>query len=209
MAIIDNLFDNGRGRLGNLVVYRLNGQGIVRTKPAHYSDRKSPAQLAQRQRLQAVNGFLNPFSDLLKLTFPAEKPGRTARAEAQSYTMRNAVAGEYPDIYVDKSRALLSRGPLPTAVSATVTARPDGLLIEWQNGAAAKGSRASDTIVVMALSGQTGQTAYRFTDTRRSEGRYVWNPALSDGPLAVWIAFRNQGQTEMSDSLYVGVIDKL
>ncbi len=204
MATIDNIFDSGRGRLGNLVVYKMNGRGIVRTKPEHYRDRKSPAQLAQRQRLQAVNGFLNPFSDLLKLTFPAEKPGRTARAEAQSYLMRNALAGEYPDIYVDKSRALLSRGPLPVPVSATVTAQPDSLLIEWENDAEAVGSRAYDTLVVVALSEETGKVAYRFTDTRRSDGRYVWKPDLSAGTADVWIAFRNREQTEMSDSVYTG-----
>jgi hypothetical protein len=82
LAISDNLFDTGRGRLGHMVVYKLNGQSIVRTKPEQYRDCKSPAQPTQRQRLQAVNGFLNPFSDLLKLTFPSEKVERTARSEA-------------------------------------------------------------------------------------------------------------------------------
>jgi hypothetical protein len=104
MAIIDNLFDAGRGRLGNMVVYKMNGMNIIRTKPERYRDSKSPAQLAQRQRLQAVNEFLNPFSKLLKLTFPAEKPGQTARSEAQSYNMRNALAGEYPGIYVIRAK---------------------------------------------------------------------------------------------------------
>jgi hypothetical protein len=92
--------------------------------------------------------------------------------------MHNSLAGEYPSIYVDKSGALLSRGPLPVPVSATVTAQPDGLPIEGQNDTAAAGSRANDTLVVMALPEETGQAAYRFTGTRRSEGRYVWKPVV-------------------------------
>ncbi len=48
MANIQNLFDAGQGKSGNLVVYNMNGQSILRTKPEHYSDRKTPAQLAQQ-----------------------------------------------------------------------------------------------------------------------------------------------------------------
>ncbi len=204
MAVIDNIFDSGRGRLGNLVVYKMNGLGIIRTKPGHYRDRKSSAQLAQRQRLQVVNGFLKPFSKLLRITFPAATPGRTARTEAYSYIMRNALAGEYPDIYVDKSKALLSRGPLPVPESAMVTAGPDGLLIEWKNDSEAEGNRSHDTLVVMALSEETGRADYRFTDTRRSAESYVWKPALPEGTCDVWIAFRNPEQTEMCNSMWAG-----
>ncbi len=203
MAKIQDLFDAGRGKLGNLVVYKMNGQSIIRTKPEHYSDRKSPAQLAQRQRMKVVNEFLSPFLELIRLTFPPQKVGRTARSEAQSYIMRNTLAGEYPNIYVDKSRALLSRGPLPVPVHASVTSGPDGLLIEWENGAEAAGSRTGDTLVVMVLQAETGQATYRFTDTRRSEGRYMWTPALPQGTTDVWLAFRNREQTEMSNSMYV------
>src|SRR5690554_731708 len=204
MAIIDNLFDSGRGRLGNLVVYKMNGMGIIRSKPQHYHDRKSPAQLTQRQRLQAVNNFLNPFSGFLKLTFSVEKPGRTARSEAQSYNMHNALSGAYPDIHIDKSKALLSRGSLPVPVSTTVTAQPEGLLIEWENEPEDARRNPNDTLVVMAWSEKQGSADFRFTDTRRSEGRYTWKHALPDGSVDVWIAFRNQGQTAMSNSLYVG-----
>ncbi len=209
MARINDLFDSGKGRLGNLVVYKMNGLNIIRTKPEHFSDRKSPAQLAQRQRLQAVNEFLKPFLKLIRITFPPQQTGRTARAEAQSYLMRNALAGEYPEIYVAKSRALLSRGPLPMPVSATVTTDAGELLIEWEDDADTARSHSHDTLVVMALSAEKGYADYRFTDTRRSEGRYAWKPALPNGTVDVWIAFRNQVQTEMSDSFYVEEIEKL
>ena len=204
MATIDNLFDSGRGRLGNLVFYRMNGMNIVRTKPAHFHDSKSPAQLAQRQRMKVVNDFLKPFLQLIRITFPPQKAGRTARSESQSYIMRHALAGEYPGMYVDKSKALLSRGPLPVPVSAKVTAHPDGVLIEWENGSEAAGPRVHDTLLVVAQDAKTGSANYRFTEARRADGRYVWKPVPASGQVAVWIAFRNQAQTEMSDSLYVG-----
>jgi hypothetical protein len=89
-------------------------------------------------------------------------------------------------------------------VSATVTTQAEGLLIEWENDPEAARRNPYDTLVVMAMAEKSGYTDYRFTDTRRSEGRYVWKPALPTGTVDVWIAFRNQGQTEMSESFWVG-----
>ncbi len=206
MATIDHLFDTGQGLLGNLVLYKVGGKGRIRTRPAQYRDKKSPAQLAQRQRMKVMLQFLKPFSRLLRITYAAEAVGRSAMQAAQSYNMRHALDGEYPDIYVDKSKVLLSRGPLPVPVNAKVTAQPEGLLIEWENSPEAALHHPFDTLVIMALSAEKGQTDVRFTETRRSEGRHTWTPVLHAGPVAVWIAFRNQAQTEMSESIFAGEV---
>ena len=203
MAKLDHLFDSARGKLGNLVFYKVGGSGRVRMRAAHFRDQKSPAQLAQRQRLQVANVFLKPFRELIRITFAAEAVGRSAMQAAQSFNMRNALAGEYPDIHVEKTKARLSRGPLPVPVSASLTVQPEGLLIEWVNGGEAAGPRAYDTLVVIALSAEKGRSDYRFTEARRSDGRYVWKSALSGGNDDIWIAFRDKGQTEFSDSVYL------
>ncbi len=206
MSTIDNLFDAGSGRLGNLVFYRRYGKSYVRVRPAHYKDRKSPAQLAQRQRLQVVTSFLKPFSNALRVTFAAEAVGRSALQAAQSYNMRNALAGEYPDIRIDKSKVLLSRGALPLPLRAGVEVRPDGLLISWENGKEVNRSTATDTLVVLAYLESAGSTGYSFTEVRRSLGQYLWKPELpyrEDDLPDVWIAFRNEKMTAVSDSLYV------
>jgi hypothetical protein len=206
MSEIDHLFDSGTGTLGNLVFFRRLGKTYARTRPARFRDRKSPGQLAQRKKMQAVNRFLKPFSALIRLTFTPEAAGRTALHAAQSYNLRNAFAGEYPNLYIDFSKVLLSRGPLPLPAHVSVMARPDGLLIEWQNGHEAAGRRSYDTLVVMAWSETAGWGVFKFSEVLRKEGRYLWNPPLqlNDNEIpAVWIAFRNQEQTELSDSRYV------
>lgn len=45
------LFGTLSGSLGNIIVYTVGGQMRVRTKPGHYRDQKSPAQLAQRRKI--------------------------------------------------------------------------------------------------------------------------------------------------------------
>jgi hypothetical protein len=205
MAKLDNLLEGGQGSLGNLVFYKMHGRNYVRTKPEQYRDKKSPAQLAQRQRLQTVISFLRPFKDVLRITFASGAVGRSAIQAAQSYNMRNALEGEYPDIKIDKSKVLLSSGSQPLPSGASVSAHPDGLLIEWKNGEEATGSAASDTLIVIAFAASAERIDYKFTDTSRSEGRFVWNTKLNVSEVAlpdVWIAFRSRQMTKMSDSLY-------
>jgi hypothetical protein len=207
MARINNLFDSGQGKLGNLIFYKVGDQHYVRTRAEHFHDRKSPAQLAQRQRMQVMNRFLGHFRDLFRITFAGEAGGPGAMQAAQSYNMRNALAGEYPDISVDKSKVLLSQGPLPVPVNVTATQQPEGVLIEWENSADAASHHPYDTLVVIVFSPETDTSDYLFTGARRSAGSYLWKPALpkSNGTLPdLWIAFRNRQETLMSNSFFVG-----
>lgn len=208
MARINNLFDSGQGKLGNLVFYKVKGQGIVRTKPEHFRDKKSTAQLLQRKKLQVVNEFIGHFNGLIRKTYQPEDEKRSSRSEAFSYNMRNALKGVYPDIYIDKQKVLLSKGPLPLPVSVELTSHPEGLLIRWKNGEEAIGKTAGDTLVLMLLDENTKYCDYKFTDVSRTAGEYVWKlstPPPYDTLPDVWIAFRNRQETQMSNSMYAGI----
>lgn len=209
MSEINNLFDGGTGSLGNLVFFKRLGKTYVRTKPSRYKDSKSPAQLAQRQRMQVMNRFLKPFSQLIRLTFTPGVAGRTSLQAAQSYNMRNALVGAYPDIHVDNQKVMLSMGPLPLPQNISVTVRPEGLLIEWENGVEASGNHYYDTLVVIAWSEKTAAGDFKFSETCRKDGLYLWKPALSLQQNEIpdlWVAFRSHEQTEMSNSRYVNDI---
>lgn len=206
MARSNNLYESTQGKIGNLVFYQLNGKGYVRMKPIQYKDRKSPAQLAQRQRLSVVTEFLRSFSSLLRITFASEAVGRTAMQAAQSYAMHHALEGSYPDIRVKPENVLLSKGPLPLPVQVTTSKHPEGICIEWENGNENHRTTSSDSLIVLARNAATGHVDYRLTGVRRSEGRYMWKTPLANGTDKlpdVWVAFRNKEETEMSDSLFV------
>ncbi|MFO7977686.1 MAG: DUF6266 family protein, partial [Bacteroidales bacterium] len=191
MAKIDNLFDNVRGSIGNLIFYKMNGRNYVRTLPQNFTDRKSPGQLAQRQRMQAVNHFMKPFGGLIRITFGAQANGLSAWQAAQSHNLRHALTGEYPGIRVDPTRVLLSKGPLGLPLSATASVQPGGLLIQWQNGPEGAGN---DSLVVMASWGDGAWCEHRFTETLRNKEEYTWQttqPVTPDALPDVWIAFRN------------------
>ncbi len=206
MARIGNLLDGGQGVLGNMILYRMNGKNYIRKRPKHINDQKSPAQLAQRQRMQMVIGFLQKFSEPIRFTFASEAVGRTAWQAAQSYNLRHALTGDYPDFQIDYSKALLSRGPLPLPESCSVDLHPEGFRVQWVNSPEAGRKHSGDFLVVIVLFPGAPVCSYLLTDTRRSEGQYVWktNRPMTQDPLPdVWIAFRNVRMTKWSDSRWV------
>lgn len=206
MAKIKNPFEGSRGKLGALVFYQVGSECYVRTKPQRFTDRRSTRQLAQRQRLQVVNNFLSMYRDTLSRTFLADESGKAGFQAAKSYNMRHALTGDYPDIRIDHSKLLLSKGQLPVPMYATAAAHPEGVLITWENGPEAPGGRALDTLVVMACFPDSGSGIRRFTDVCRANGSYVLklskNITNGDLPL-IWIAFRDPSESQVSNSLFV------
>ncbi|TAJ13727.1 hypothetical protein DMA11_07655 [Marinilabiliaceae bacterium JC017] len=206
MARLNNkLLADSSGKLDLLVVYQMFGNTYVRTRPGKYRDRKSPAQLAQRQKMQLVTTFLRPFKELLRITFASEAQGRTAYHAAKSYNLKHGLCGEYPHQAIDSDKALLSYGPLNLPQEIKVTRQSGGLLFEWEKNLG--DSAASDTLLVMAFNPLTLQMDYRFTGIHRNTGNCLWNTPLSQSgdELEVWLAFRNREETLMSDSRHVKV----
>jgi hypothetical protein len=55
----------------------------------------------------------------------------------------------------------------------------------------------------MALSSEKGINDYLFTEARRSDGRYLYKPALPEDYGALPDVFRNRKETDMSSNMYL------
>jgi len=203
------MMSHSTGSIGNAVYYTMHGKNFVRSKPSRYTDRKSEAQLVQRARMKAVTGFLTPFKDLVRITWAGEATGRAPYHAAKSDLMRNALQGDYPDVQINKEAALLSKGPLPLPGTITVTVQDGGLLAEWTDSSEVAAKQGKDTLVLIALDSQNGISEYKFTGVPRSVKSYLWKPSIDisqNNKPDVWVAFRSNNETEMSNSVYVHVI---
>lgn len=202
----DNIMGAGKGKIGDVVLYNMHGKSFMRSKPSKYTDRKSEAQLAQRAKMQAVTSFMTPFRELIRKTWSGEAVGRAPYHAAKSQIMQNAVQGSYPDFTIDNEAALLSKGPLPLPESLSVSLQDGNLLVEWTNAGEDEKLHAKDTLVVIARNRKTMECEYLFTNARRNDKSYLWNinmPVSQSEMPDVWVAFRSNNETQMSDSVYV------
>lgn len=208
MAILkQSLLESGTGKLGSLVVYNRNGKTCVRSKPAEYHDRRSPAQLAQRQRMMLVKEFLHPFKQLLRRTFASEAISRPAYHSAQSYNMKHGIEGAYPDQRINLQEAMLSRGPIPLPKTIRATLTPKGIQFIWDTYLTGADASGSDVLLVMLRIPGTDLTDYQFTGVRRSAGNFLWGTRFPEQVTRpdLWIAFRNRDETAMSNSCHVTI----
>jgi len=73
-----------------------------------------------------------------------------------SYNLTNALTCDYPDVSIDYSRIMLSRGSLAKVqnLSATLSA-PDTLTLIWNNNGSDQNSQADNKLMVSLFDGET------------------------------------------------------
>ncbi|WP_430814642.1 DUF6266 family protein [Carboxylicivirga sp. RSCT41] len=199
----DGINGKVKGRVGNAVFYTMNGKNIVRSLP-QINKHKKPTlnQERQRQRMSLAQELLKPLKDLIKLTFASLAENSAPYHVAKSYNMRHAIIGEFPNQEIDWTKVYLSAGSVEKPSECIVQKRDGGLHFNWSKGE----GKHNDTLVVMAYNPESNRLEYRFTGISRQREDYFWDVALQDMPMHVWVAFRRQDETDISDSLYLGVI---
>ncbi len=209
MAVLNNKFLEGlSGSLGNIVIYELNGKTIVRSKPGYFRDKKSPRHLAQRQKMKLVNDFLRPFIHIYPRTFGLENTEKSPFYFAKSYNMKFGVKGAYPNLEIDYTKALFSKGSVPLPKEASATIQGKDLLVEWgTSDIEFNNNRDMDTLILLMRHKAENLSRYTFSGVRRSKGNFLWEGVCNRNinEMHLWIIFRNAAESNISDSMFVEI----
>lgn len=88
---------------------------------------------------------------------------------AVSYNLQNAITGEYPDVRVDFSRVMLSRGELAKVRNLqAVAVAPATLHLQWDDNSDEPGARAGDRLMVSLLDAEEFQSGVHYAVALRS-----------------------------------------
>lgn len=202
MAKVENgALGSYRGKLGPLIFYKIFEKDCVRTKPAHNTNPKSPAQIRQQQKMRLVNDFTIPLKELLGITLAPITAGRSAYHTATSFNLKEAISfNEANEVCFDFSKAVISIGPIhiPDKVEAQ---RKDRIChITWNNHA----GNPTDTALVVAYQAESKKADFWFTGTQRKQQYLSWQPLLLDAPMHVWMVFRSRDEKRYSNTVYLG-----
>ncbi|TRX72072.1 DUF6266 family protein [Carboxylicivirga sp. M1479] len=207
MARIDNpLFKGLKGKIGGLIFYERDGQTFVRSKPDGIKDAKTPLQLNQRKKMELVNDFLRPFKRLLKRTFVDPQSEKRAYNLAKSYNLLNGTSGFADEMEINYQTALLCKGPLVKPQQVGGEKGVNGIVIKWKY---VKGEGSPyDNLLVMMRHKTYLSSDFLFTGAMRNDEKYYWQ---FDGNYNVqdyhfWLAFTDRMGEEMSNSVYVELI---
>jgi hypothetical protein len=211
MAIYNNgILGAFSGTVGNVVGSTWRGIPVLRARPVRKNFTVSPLQQEQRERFQMMSVFLRPLSELLNQTFKKSAAGMTCFNKALSEN-KHAIDGLYPDIKVDYSKIILSRGRLPLGEPPTLISQEAGkLLLNWNTG---------DGINKLLTAGSAFIAAYCEEFNRWIFGQYTISNGVNSYMLEVapfagkqvqaYIGFISKGGQRFSESRYMGQLNIL
>lgn len=200
--LINGIMGAFRGKVGTVVGYTRNGEGIMRSLPRKISKEPTQDQLDNRQKMAACQAWLSFITPFVRIGFKHYSKKQHGFGSALSYLKLNAMTDEFT---VDPSKALISFGDLPQPISPAVSNSESGVLeITWE---AVPGD--TDRALVLAYD---GSSEYRgdLCGARRSEGKLALDCEDKKGlEMHVYLGFVSEERDRCSTSVYLGKLTLL
>ena len=198
------------GKVGTVIGGNWKGIDYMRGKAASVSNPKTEAQLDQRARFGAALKFLQPLTAFLRVGFKNYAVKMTAFNSAMSYNLNNALAGSFPEYFIDYPSALVSRGTLPGALNPQIqSTNLNQIDFTWQDNSQEANAYPNDKALLVVFNPDKQQAITIVGGNDRSLGQQsIEVPATFAGnQVHCYIAFQNANQSVLSNSVYVGAIN--
>lgn len=203
------------GKVGTAVGYMWNDIPVIRARPRKRRKPFSDMELNQQARFALMNQFLIPVKELLNTSFAHLAYRMSGFHKGFSYNVKAAILGTRPDLSIDYTKVLLSRGDLAKAESATATAlSPHTLQFNWIDQSGTGNARATDQVFVAVFCSENNSWIYRLKEATRSEQTVTFDlkkvlpdPSPFKGKLfQTYIGFLAADGKDASDSVYTGEV---
>ncbi len=197
------------GKVGTVIGGNWKGIDYMRSKAASISNPKTEAQLDQRARFGAALKFLQPLTSFLRVGFKNYAVKMTAFNSAMSYNLNNALTGVYPDYSIDYASALVARGSLPGALNPLVAMNSTTELeFSWTNNSNEAKAKGNDKVLLVVLNPAKQLAVTVVGGNSRTEGSQVVSlpENFTGDEVQCYIAFQDEKQTVLSNSVYAGAI---
>ncbi|MBB2150567.1 DUF6266 family protein [Pedobacter gandavensis] len=209
-SLNNGLFGGFNGRVGNLVGYTLNGKSVIRTI-GHSTKPLTPARKANCEEMTVINTFLRPIMTFIRVGFRLITAGtdKNFYNAAVSYNKKHAVQGEYPNIIMDYTKAMVSMGSLLKAGTTTISKHPEGIEFKWEVPADLPWRNRNDRAMLLIYFPDAGVSTYILSGSRRHVGQEVVaiDPNLTGSRMEAYISFIDEEATEISDSVHAGSLN--
>ncbi|MEC3880025.1 DUF6266 family protein [Parapedobacter sp. 10938] len=201
---------NFSGKVGNVIGYQWRGINVMRSLPKKSTKPRSEKQLANEMRMKLAMSFLSPITGVIRAGYQEVTEGlpMTPFNMALSYHKKNAIGGEYPNLFFDYANAKISTGPLLAAESVSANWMDDGLLVSWDTPPLKYTILNDHNTMILLRFVERKSWDIRTSGITRGMGQYLFPvPASLIGTeLHVYLAFNDPLSVTMSDSRHIHVL---
>lgn len=209
--IYDSIISGTSGRIGRLVVARVNGVEILRIRPQRSQKPPTDKQELIKTRFNAAVKFMQSYREHAKKFYGIKKGMKSCYNFAMSNVMKALycdmdnleIVPNYAEIQFSKGMGLR---PFPTAITST---EPLKIKIEWEDNADNTPFKDDTVLILLAEDNalSTESLFYATTTTRKELTHTIAVlPRYQGKDMHVWIAFQDALNQYASDSVYIGSV---
>jgi hypothetical protein len=204
------------GKVGTVVGYLWHDMPVVRARPEKRKKPFTDKELNQQARFALMNQFLIPIKNLLNISFAHLAYRMNGFNKGFSYNVKAAIQGVRPDLSIDYSRVLLSRGDMTKPESVAVTATsPTNLQFTWMNNSGTGKALTTDQMFVAVFIPGKNYWFYKMNASTRKDENYVLDittltkdiSVFYEGRLHCFMGLLAEDRRDASDSLYTGTVE--
>lgn len=190
-----------------VISYRLKGK-MVKRRIGERSSLPTNKEIASQQALTLLTNFISPINKFLKKGFELEAAELGARTHNLAYSRNyyRIIKGEYPNLQIDYSQALLSSGKMPITQNLAVKLHPLGLEFTWDPANDQPGCLPGDQAMLLAYFPEKKYGIELLNGSHRAVGKHILPLPGSILPIHVhvYISFIAADHYSISDSTYLG-----
>lgn len=173
-------------------------------------EQNATKRLAIQLRFKLARYFLNPLNSLIQLGYSQGRKNKTAIGKAMSHTLRNAMEGDYPNIWVNPTKVRFSVGTLCSSSDIQVERIGNAIRVTWRDetkrGRVLNG-QWDDTVIFCAYDVEAGVAGINEVPIiRRDEQHLLQLPSgILDRPVHLYMMLHDRDKKAFSNSLYLGL----
>lgn len=196
------------GKVGTVIGGSWKGISYMRSQAQSVKNPRTDGQLSQRSKFALALDFLKPLTDIVRTGFKLYTNKQTAFNAAMSYTLANAISGDYPDYELNFASALISRGALTSATNGAATSANGSVTVTWGDNTGVGTAKATDKALIAVLNADKGEAVTVSAGEARSTAtQTVAVPADWMGEeVQVYLGFISADAKEVANSVYLGAV---
>ena len=207
------IFGPIHGKLGSVVGAVWKQTPYLRTIPSEKTEglKATPAQIACREKFKFVQEWLVPFHPYVTIGFKNYAKDKTEINAAFSKNYREATVGVYPDLSIDYTKVILSKGRLPqlNQIKAEVTSS-NSINLTWERNYN-DDSCFDDQLMLIAYNRELKIVDGFVGGCNRCDLKceHSLDPKLIGKSLDIYVSVISLNGKRISDSKYLGKLDPL
>lgn len=199
------------GSIGNVVHYTLGDKNVMRHKPAHMHNPKTPKQQNHRAKIILSSRFIKSIHKFIKIGYQATSLDYPSN-EARQYLIKNCFIETPAGMALNYPAILVSRGELKMPEDFNMTAEGSTAAITWKTPVKHDYTDGMDKVMIAMFmdEGEEGVTWLKESVAFRADGKATIEIPAHQLPIHAWMFFYNaenatgESRKKISDSVYLG-----